>query len=396
MLDDSRLVQVKQHDESPADVEEWISTNEMLQRIQDGEVYICSKHEERKETGRSTKVMKKGCKIFWQESNVQFVNGGSLVRPLKWKKISEEVPTDMDWISTQEMFAQSQVGERYEVQFPDTHPARDCYNGWAERLESDQIVWQGTSSLTHPVNPITCKWRKVKESGIELTTSQLLEQLQEGQRAQMVNGQPHWNVCDVWKEENAIWYLDGDGERALLPMSDGVMAAKWKLIEVKQPEITERQQAISLAKQLLENELTNANQRYFAINGSLCDAEFIVNRDKRTIACLMRGINTKKVHARGIAKCMPSDCFNVHIGKAIALCRAIGNDVPDYLLSAPNPTEPQVGDVIEFHTRKGMPFKKDKVIEVTVTSSGVFCEASKGTIKFIPGYGDRVVDDSRE
>lgn len=77
-----------------------------------------------------------------------------------------------------------------------------------------------------------------------------------------------------------------------------------------------------------------------------CRADFVIDRKKRTVVCLMRGCGTGNVYARGIAKCAPDDCFNVHIGKAIALRRALRKEVPDYYVNAPQPTEPAIGDVI--------------------------------------------------
>ncbi|MBS7716317.1 hypothetical protein KIN07_00065, partial [Vibrio cholerae] len=63
-----------------------------------------------------------------------------------------------------------------------------------------------------------------------------------------------------------------------------------------------------------------------------CNVEFIVNKEKRTVVCLLRGVSSGKIRAKGIAKCAPTDCFNVHIGRAIALRRALGLDVPaEYL-----------------------------------------------------------------
>ncbi|QDX93614.1 hypothetical protein EEL30_15710 [Brevibacillus laterosporus] len=75
-------------------------------------------------------------------------------------------------------------------------------------------------------------------------------------------------------------------------------------------------------------------------------AEFVVNREKRTVVALIRKCGSLTISARGIAKCSPDDCFNAHIGKAIALHRALGLDVPSDYLKAPQPTEPRVGDVV--------------------------------------------------
>ena len=78
---------------------------------------------------------------------------------------------------------------------------------------------------------------------------------------------------------------------------------------------------------------------------------FVINREKRTIVCLLflKYVLTERV-ARGIAKCTPDDCFNVHIGKAIALRRALGLDVPEAYLNAPQPERAEVGDVVRDDT----------------------------------------------
>lgn len=76
--------------------------------------------------------------------------------------------------------------------------------------------------------------------------------------------------------------------------------------------------------------------------------DFIVNRKKRTVVVLGRYLyDIRKNRALGKAKCAPNDCFNVHIGKAIALRRALGLPVPDEYLNAPQPTEVRVGDVVQ-------------------------------------------------
>src|SRR5690625_4308108 len=76
-------------------------------------------------------------------------------------------------------------------------------------------------------------------------------------------------------------------------------------------------------------------------------AKFVINKHKRTVVVLMYGAFSNKVRSRGIAKCAPGDCFNVHIGKAIALRRALELEVPNEYLNAPQPTEVRGGDVVE-------------------------------------------------
>jgi len=82
-----------------------------------------------------------------------------------------------------------------------------------------------------------------------------------------------------------------------------------------------------------------------------CDAEFIINADKRTVVVLLKGIVTGKVYAKAIAKCAPDDVFNADIGKAIALGRALGLDVKEFE-NAVKPTEVVVGTRIKYYCAK--------------------------------------------
>lgn len=70
---------------------------------------------------------------------------------------------------------------------------------------------------------------------------------------------------------------------------------------------------------------------------NLDKVEFIVNRKNRKVTALIRD-SDGRVFAKGVAKCAPDDCFNSHIGRAIALRRALGLGVPFYFLNTPHPT----------------------------------------------------------
>ncbi|ARW40299.1 hypothetical protein [Bacillus amyloliquefaciens] len=105
-----------------------------------------------------------------------------------------------------------------------------------------------------------------------------------------------------------------------------------------------RDEIVEQAKADVEK-LANKYGYYYAY-GRNTKAEFIVNCEKRTVVTILRWIADGQIVARGIAKAAPSDCFNVHIGRAIALRRALGLTVPDEYLNAPQPTEVRVGDVV--------------------------------------------------
>lgn len=77
----------------------------------------------------------------------------------------------------------------------------------------------------------------------------------------------------------------------------------------------------------------------------LTKTEFIVNAEKRTVVAIIRTKYGTTLLTKAIAKCAPSDVFNEHIGKAIALGRALGLDVSKFE-KAVQPSEVVVGMVV--------------------------------------------------
>lgn len=96
-------------------------------------------------------------------------------------------------------------------------------------------------------------------------------------------------------------------------------------INIGETEQEKRDRIVEQAKEDVE----------FLVGDIAPKVEYVVNKNKRTIAALLKHSTRGFVVSRGIAKCAPSDCFNVHIGKAIALRRALGLEVPDEYLNAP-------------------------------------------------------------
>jgi len=138
-------------------------------------------------------------------------------------------------------------------------------------------------------------------------------------------------------------------------------------------------------------------------SGIAYNTEYIVNKEKRTVVVLLRGFNFGDVLEKGIAKCDPDDCFNVHIGKAIALHRALGLEVPKEFLNAPQPTEVRVGDIIEYRWIDGSDLDIDRDVVEKVEGNEVTYANDGGwdPLDYILKRGDSeqlvwVCDDSRE
>ena len=117
--------------------------------------------------------------------------------------------------------------------------------------------------------------------------------------------------------------------------------------------------------------------------------DFVVNKEKRTVVALLRKLKNGKVLGKGIAKCHPNDCFNVHIGKAIALRRALGLEVPSEYLNAPQPTEKRIGDIVEYKGYK---------VEVCGYSDNRYMDYTRGTCQLgsIVSNEGKIIDDSRD
>ncbi|MGG1595955.1 hypothetical protein [Terribacillus saccharophilus] len=121
--------------------------------------------------------------------------------------------------------------------------------------------------------------------------------------------------------------------------------------ERKKPKPT-RAEIVAQAKRCVSSEVSeygNLRMKADRFDGYCVEAEFYVNKDKRAVTVLIKQCFSGRLFARGIAKCAPDDCFNVHIGKAIALRRALGKEVPDEYLNAPAPEGVEVGDVVDTY-----------------------------------------------
>ncbi len=121
--------------------------------------------------------------------------------------------------------------------------------------------------------------------------------------------------------------------------------------------------------------------------------DFVVNKEKRTIVAIIEGAHYFEIFAKGIAKCSPEDCFNVHIGKAIALRRALGLGVPVEYINTPQPTEVRVGDVVKVCVDDG----SIEIKPVIGVYPGDRWDVSiPGRVIKCPSAYAKIFDDSRE
>ena len=203
-------------------------------------------------------------------------------------------------------------------------------------------------------------------------------------------------VVHYAKTNEDVVIIPGDVNTVTTPVCTTKEERLWK------PEKTAQERRDEIVEQ------AKADIAKLAPNGVIkrpigeCDAEFIVNRNKRTVVVLIKGRYSGRVYVKGIAKAAPDDCFNEHIGKAIALHRALGIEVPDEYLNAPQPTEVRVGDVVGSFEFNEVADYYGKIVDVS--EDKVFYK--DGGFDYLPTvtegideYGEesflKIIDDSR-
>jgi hypothetical protein len=153
-----------------------------------------------------------------------------------------------------------------------------------------------------------------------------------------------WQNDDTPRLKLDLSRLDGFGEKAK-ELVDKISELKFKLRKPTRDEIIERakRDVEELQARMCNENVNNEGNKWFRHYQT--KVEFKVNREKRTVVALLRTYFGSEVVERGIAKAHPEDCFNVTLGKCIALRRALGLDVPDEYINAPQP-EYKVGDKV--------------------------------------------------
>jgi hypothetical protein len=180
-------------------------------------------------------------------------------------------------------------------------------------------------------------------------------------------------------------------------VTDSIKEAQQFNAQARRDEIVEQaKQDIKKIDRVGRSYLTPGDTGNYTYRHRVFYVEFVVNRKKRTVVALVRDARTGEVRERGKAKCHPNDCFNVHIGKAIALRRALGLDVPDEYLNAPQPTEVRVGDIVKSK-RTGRVCKVNRFCEDEIR------DTTWGRPFYIDGVGSwlgteqvNIIDDSRD
>lgn len=124
-----------------------------------------------------------------------------------------------------------------------------------------------------------------------------------------------------------------------------VQAEKLPFPEVELTANQKRAKLIEQAKKFVEEQKYLSYNFYIFENNSVIP--YFYSKNNR-VTCVLNGTDTGKAYSVGRADCSEGDVFNEHIGKAIALARALEIDVPGEFLNAVQPTDAVVGMNVEL------------------------------------------------
>lgn len=116
-------------------------------------------------------------------------------------------------------------------------------------------------------------------------------------------------------------------------------------VETKEEVKLTRKDVVEKAQNYVSNLINAHGVARFMRNGYVVP-KFIVNEEKRTVVALLQYFDGE-IAAKGKAKATEDDVFNADIGKAIALARALVNDVPEEFVNAPQPERAEVGMIVK-------------------------------------------------
>ncbi|WP_107842018.1 hypothetical protein [Metasolibacillus meyeri] len=222
--------------------------------------------------------------------------------------------------------------------------------------------------VTHLINDNHIKFKSEKGKG-DCYTHRIQKILSKNQR--------------ITALENEVKRLDkfSEGLRgALTGALKRIESLEAKLVEkvaiVEKSANEQRAEMIEKAKGFVEKYsgvVTNNTTPYTTAAGSTT-VKLFVNEEKKIITAIPHLVNTDyTVYAdKKFAKCNPSDVFNEHIGKAIALGRALNLDVSEFE-NAVQPDELVIGMKVELLKQMKHPKNSPGSIK-TICKEGIYLE----------------------
>jgi len=281
-----------------------------------------------------------------------YANEDWLVWNYEYEVIEEENEMDIENIADQQLWAVvTDDGEVYQLyqKFADAsgHPDAVGHTAPLQRNDTVKLLAKGRHDLRDKIIYVVASDRGTKhligERGLRMIEAKQLTDYSYEELLDAIKAKAQAEVTPKLPglEVSAELLARVNSHRTFQQQRDSIIEqAKRDVAELSVTEIFST--VPTLSGGMMSFYPIGCSKEYEATD----EVQFIVNNEKRTVVALIKWLGSSDVWAKGIAKCAPTDCFNAHIGKAIALRRALGLDVPAEYLNAPQPTEVRVGDRI--------------------------------------------------
>jgi hypothetical protein len=180
-----------------------------------------------------------------------------------------------------------------------------------------------------------------------------------------------YEISDITTDDRVL-FVDDDGNFESRSMiRDSKLHMFEKVIETQKPKSPNQQRAelIQKAKEFVESK--KRVDGYYEVEAKgilrICKVEFYQKNNR--VTCVLKGFISKNVWSTGRSNCSPNDVFNLYIGQAISLARALQIDVPVEFLKAVQPTHYAVGQIVQRHDEPIDSNKKYRVDKIGNSST---------------------------
>lgn len=282
-------------------------------------------------------------KIVIANENDDFVDGGvpaSCMRPENYVVLEPTSTVIIDGVRYREEKRKAAVGEKVLVFGHCMRKANGVFT--VDYVEEGDVIKYSVNGengfgtpYTHGINPnyVVLTPETPAPAPISITVNVTVASMDDAVQA----------VADAVKAELAK--MDAKTADVVVPKPKSPQELRDEIVERAKADVEELTTRASYGRFRAPSVQTGGDSWY---DPSVDFVEFVTNREKRSVVALIRYNNKKKtVWGRGTAKAAPGDVFNTHIGRAIALRRALGLEVPTEYTNAPQPTEVRVGDAFE-------------------------------------------------
>jgi hypothetical protein len=191
-------------------------------------------------------------------------------------------------------------------------------------------------------------------------------------------------------------FIEHDHYRIIKLVDDSPKYSTKKFLPITRKEVIEYAkldlEEIPKMKNLHVIKTINGVQKGTPFSHEFDEIVFNVDNEKRIVKVTVRTKKNKSVYGEAYARFDNDEVFNIHIGKALAICRLFGVPIPDYYLNTPQPKKFAIGQVIQFNDGGYYDGFKGEVLNIN--GDLLYIRLENGRELSVPNHCVKIFDDS--